>query len=582
MKKFICFLMLINFSLTLCAAKDFSTEISSINAAGFPQIQVNLKVFNKQAEELKSDNFVISEDLTPISNFSVAARKSRHQMILVIDRSSSIQPAMNEVKRAAAQFVESMTGEVSISILSFGSDLDFNHPFSNDAKSLIEAIMKIRPWGGTALYDAIFAACEELADKASRNDLKTVVCLTDGRDSKPNGQSPLSTHTPDEVTRLATEKTIRIITVGLGNDIDEAILQNFSRSTGGWYMKSTSPDQLSKLYEALSRRMKLEKYYQLSYNSPKPDPDGSKRKLTIVSKLKGYEDQGEGEYTAPKKTVEMSSEHASKGSTNKMSMQLVFSDLNIEGPDAVFLSGPITPPPDSPVIGPNADAFLGNSEAQNQAIIDQARENLAAEHKKNYDQKVDYLNKYLKTIDKLQKENDTRAASPDLKDFEKPRVEYRNRYLQFRRQEIDLYLQQAFAIYQTKFQETSDELDYLQRIHVQNEPEDEDFFTNNQASATNRINQIKENFQKRIDECQNNRNQMTSESSEQRGAYVTHTTQTETMELPDVEIPDEPPSDHPSMENIEDLIDEKNSGDEENPEEPETEIPEMKEIAPFD
>ncbi|KAF1080309.1 MAG: hypothetical protein GQF41_3477 [Candidatus Rifleibacterium amylolyticum] len=255
----------------LVAAKDFASEIFQVNSAGFPKIGVLLKVFSKEPTELKNDNFTISEDATGISSFELVFQKNRHYMVLVIDRSSSIEPAMPAVKQAAASFVQSMVSDVQMSVLSFGSDLDFTHDFSTDGESLVASIQKIRPWGGTTLYDALYSACEELNNKAGRSDLKTVVCLTDGRDSKPNGQTPMSTHTPAEVSKFATDKGVRLITVGLGNDIDEAILRDFATSTGGWYLQTTTPEQLAKLYEALSRRMKLERYYRMTHTrSRKP------------------------------------------------------------------------------------------------------------------------------------------------------------------------------------------------------------------------------------------------------------------------------------------------------------------------
>ena len=99
--------------------KDFASEVLQVNSAGFPKIGVMLKVFSKEPDELKADNFVISEDKTGISSFDLAFQKNRHYMVLVVDRSSSIEPAMNEVKRAAASFALSMVGDVSMSVLSF-------------------------------------------------------------------------------------------------------------------------------------------------------------------------------------------------------------------------------------------------------------------------------------------------------------------------------------------------------------------------------------------------------------------------------------------------------------------------------
>ena len=96
MKRILLACLLIGLALPVCG-KDFSSEILQVNSAGFPKIAVTLKVFSREPAELKSDNFVISEDGAGIASFELAFQQNRHYMILVIDRSSSIEPAMAAV-----------------------------------------------------------------------------------------------------------------------------------------------------------------------------------------------------------------------------------------------------------------------------------------------------------------------------------------------------------------------------------------------------------------------------------------------------------------------------------------------------
>lgn len=533
---------------------DFSSAISQINAAGFPRIEVFLKVFNKQPEELKTDNFTISEDSQRIASFTLEFRKSRHYMTLVIDRSSSIEPAMNQVKAAAAEFVKNMTGDVSLSILSFGSDLDFTHEFSTDGKSLVDAINKIRPYGGTALYDAIHSACEELHNKAGRNDLKTVVCLTDGRDSTPNGRTPLSTKTPAQVNKLASENGIRLITVGLGNDIDVAVLKGFAQSTGGWYLQATSAGQLAKLYEALSRRMKLEKYYRLIYATPRPETDGSKRLVDITSSLKDKKDQGTGHYNAPTRQVSRPETGRSNGS-GRFSLTEVFSNLEIAGPDTVYLTAPIIVPPSRPVHGPNGASFVGSSREECQAIIDQARNRVSDEHQRNYQMQQKYLQDYSGAIERMQKANDAWAARADVKDYEKPRIEYRNVYLQFRRDKIDLYTQQYYERYLVDLKASTDEIDYLQGVKITDQPEDDNFFSANSASrsaALDVIDKKYEGLQKKLEEKEDRHFNDTADS---RGSNVDFSTTQQTREI-------DLPGSHGSVSDIKDALQQISGNDE--------------------
>ncbi|NCB39269.1 MAG: VWA domain-containing protein [Erysipelotrichia bacterium] len=573
MKKRLILLLGVLSIASMAFSKDFASQITHINAAGFPKIEVSLKVFNKEAHELQSDNFLITEDGQAISSFALEFQKNRQFMVLVIDRSSSIEPAMNEVKRAAASFVGSMVANVTLSILSFGSDMDFNHDFSADGPSLIAAINKIRPWGGTALYDAIYMACEELQNKAGRNDLRTVVCLTDGRDSTPNGQTPMSTHTPAEVVKFATEKNIRIITVGLGNDIDSTILKGFASSTGGWYLQTTTPEELLKLYDALSRRMKLERHYRLAYTTPKPDPDGTKRTVEIASSFKGLKDQGNGQYTAPTRTVsipEPSNSEEASGDTRKMSLTTVFSDLHIDGPDSVYLTSPIIVPFSPPVIGLNGASFLGSSREECQAIIDQARARISEEHKKNYDMQQKYLDGYVQSLDRLQKTNDERAASPSLKAFEKPRIDYRNQYLQMRREEIDIHRRKSYDDYLVSFKASMDELDYYQRTQVAGEPEESGFFNTNTASESIALRDVYDKYNGLLDQHHEKMTRYYVDTFDSRGANVEFTTHEQTHEF-DLPAQSGLNSGGASVKNIQDMIDKKLEQIHENSEESDSE-----------
>lgn len=534
-------------------AKDFASEIFQVNSAGFPKIGVLLKVFSKEPAELKNDNFSISEDTTGISSFELVFQKNRHYMVLVIDRSSSIEPAMPAVKQAAASFVQSMVSDVEMSVLSFGSDLDFTHDFSADGESLVASIQKIRPWGGTTLYDALYSACEELNNKAGRSDLKTVVCLTDGRDSKPNGETPMSTHTPAEVSKFATDKGVRLIAVGLGNDIDEAILRDFATSTGGWYLQTTTPEQLAKLYEALSRRMKLERYYRLTYTTPKPEADGTRRNIEIVSRLRGNEEQGKGFYNAPAKTV-YKPEADDTTKTGTMNLRSVFTDLHIDGPDSVFLTGPITPPPSHPVFGLNQASLLGLSQSDALALIEQTRERVGAEHLANYQRQQAYLDNYSNGLASLSAQVEESAGRSDLKEFERPRIEYRRKYLRMRSEEINLHSQQAYDEYHARHTAAMADLDIFQQ-HVANDEADvDDLFHANSASLTATLSLIDEKYDNLLNQHQEKMNQHFSDTLDSRGSNVefNQTITDEQIDLPI--IPDPTGSGRPSVGNIREFI----------------------------
>ena len=171
-----------------------------------------------------------------------------------------------------------------------------------------------------------------------------------------------------------------------------------------------------------------------------------------------------------------------------MTVATVFNDLDIAGPDSVFLTGPITPPPASPVFGLNRASLLGLSDAEAQSVIEQARARVSSEHQANYDRQKKYLDAYKQGLEKIAQGVEKKAAEPGLKDYEKPRIEYRRQYLQLRQEEVSLHLQEAWEKYQIKLKSAMDEMDFYQKTQLSGGDDDEGFFDRNSASATASLN----------------------------------------------------------------------------------------------
>ena len=472
MKKLLILITMIIFLPVFVFAKGFSSQITHINSAGFPRIEARLKVFNKVFEELKSDNFLVTEDNKKIDKFAVELMRQGQYIILLLDRSSSIKPAMPVVKQAAAQFAVSLIKNVSMALMSFGSDIDFNQKFTSDKKELLTAIRKIRPWGGTALYDGLYRACEEVHSKAGRNDLKTVVCLTDGRDSTPNGKTPLSIKTPKQVCDYAIKHKIRIVAVGLGNDIDVPVLKSFAKATQGWYLQAKTASQLSNLYAALSKRMKLERYYRLKYTTPNPAYDGTKRWIEITSQLKNQKDQGKGFYIAPDKPpVKILASEESDSDKNKFSYETVWHDLDIAGPDRPYLLDNIHPPHYENYFPPNGSSYasLDKDEAMNLVNHSIAQTNefhtqqLASQHK--------YLDKIVEVVNKVMKSNNEKLANKKLPQWEVDRLTYRNVILEGRLAKVDLTRKELTEESDVHRQNDLNQIEYYRKEFVLEEDE---------------------------------------------------------------------------------------------------------------
>lgn len=281
------------------ADAGFSSLIESVMSLDFPKIRVMMRVYTPDATELSFDAFKLSERQSLISTFTVELVRKEPYVALLLDRSSSMEPVVGTVKESAAAFVKGMSGPARVSLITFASDVDLVTGFIREQEQLLAGIGKMRPWGGTALFDALYQACEQLRSAAQIDDRKTIVLLTDGRDESPQGKPGFSTHEADEVIEHARKNNIRVICVALGTNIDETFLKRIAGETKGALLRAPSADKLAGIFQAISARMMLERRYKISYTTPSPERDGTRRELTVASELKGRKDQGTGSYVAP-------------------------------------------------------------------------------------------------------------------------------------------------------------------------------------------------------------------------------------------------------------------------------------------
>ncbi|HSB87713.1 MAG TPA: VWA domain-containing protein, partial [Ilumatobacteraceae bacterium] len=101
------------------------------------------------------------------------------EVILAIDTSGSMRPAIDAAKAAANEFVASMPADVRIGVETFGDSVSVLTPPTTDRALLTEEINAIVARGDTALYDSVVIASEQFTPTVEH---KVLVLLSDGKD----------------------------------------------------------------------------------------------------------------------------------------------------------------------------------------------------------------------------------------------------------------------------------------------------------------------------------------------------------------------------------------------------------------
>jgi hypothetical protein len=195
---------------------------------------------------------------------------------------------MQGAKDAAQSFVDQMHTGDQTTIIGFSEESTTLQPLTDDTVALDQAIDRLYPSGGTALYDSVIAGVDSLKDTSNR---KVLLLLTDGKDCREPNKCPKeagSSHTLEEAIAYANDYEQPIYVVGLGeknrgkdddDGIDETVLRRMADETGGRYFYAPDASELAALYDSLAGAIHEE--YMMTYHSPRPFYDGTRRDIQV-------------------------------------------------------------------------------------------------------------------------------------------------------------------------------------------------------------------------------------------------------------------------------------------------------------
>lgn len=196
---------------------------------------------------------VVTVSLWVQATGNCSAKNSPVDVLLVIDRSGSMGGArITAAKQAAISFVNQMDLSVDqVGVASFAGSSSLNHALSQDGTSVATAINRLFASGSTNVKAGLEQAETELG-RSSRaaNNAPVIVILSDGYHNA----------TSSAVLFAAADRIkgrgIRIITIGLGANADEAQLRRIASSTNDYYYAPDSGD-LAAIYQSISASVRV-------------------------------------------------------------------------------------------------------------------------------------------------------------------------------------------------------------------------------------------------------------------------------------------------------------------------------------
>jgi Ca-activated chloride channel family protein len=250
----------------------------------------------RPVQDLAAHEFRVFEEgrPQPLTRFSTA-RDLTARVLLLIDASGSMgaEESSTSVRMAAVQLLAALGRDDEAALSGFDSEYWGVVPFTRERETLLQGLDRIRPFGSTALHDALDRAAEELA--AQGEGRRAVVVLTDGVDTA-------SRRTPDEVVARSKALDVPIYTVSVVSRLDDprsplftgrerpsaalagqAQLARYAQLSGGGAVVVSEFAALRAAAQRIASELKHQ--YRLGYDPP--DGPARFRRVEVRSTRKG-------------------------------------------------------------------------------------------------------------------------------------------------------------------------------------------------------------------------------------------------------------------------------------------------------
>ncbi|MBA3320996.1 MAG: VWA domain-containing protein [Pyrinomonadaceae bacterium] len=155
-------------------------------ASGAQLIRVNASVTDLNGRAIKgltAADFDVYEngEQRPVGEVSPA--NTPFNLVLLLDVSGSVEERLDFVRKAALDFLRTVSPQDRIAILSFRDDVQLISDFTTDRQQLAERVKDIEAGGGTAVYDALAYTLVHTLSPL-RGERTAVVLISDGDDNR--------------------------------------------------------------------------------------------------------------------------------------------------------------------------------------------------------------------------------------------------------------------------------------------------------------------------------------------------------------------------------------------------------------
>jgi len=249
---------------------------------------------------LKQENFGLLDDGRPPQTVRRFVQQTNLPLRvgIMLDTSSSIRQRFQFEQQAATDFLlQVLHPDDRAFVEGFDVQTDIEQDFTNRVDLLDTGIRKLRPGGGTALFDSLYKTCrDQMLTLQQSNDVrKAIVLVSDGDDD-------YSRATVNDAIKMCQRAETIVYTIstntGPSKDKGDDVLQVIADATGG---QAFFPIKIEDVADGFHNiEVELRSQYSLVYVPANFKQDGSFRTIYLQSLDPRYNVRAKKGYFAPK------------------------------------------------------------------------------------------------------------------------------------------------------------------------------------------------------------------------------------------------------------------------------------------
>lgn len=241
------------------AVDSEAVQVAAVDTTGLPEVEVSILAPPSVAgQPIAPDTFALTEGGVPREIEVRQQPGSEQDIVLAIDVSGGMSgPALEDVKRAASEFVEQAPSGAHIGIVAISSAPQVISELTTDVPDLLRRIGELKAGGNSAIADSVVTAAGMLERGGAPNN--TLLLLTDGADTS-------SVSAMADVPGVLRSAHASLYTVQMSTpETNSAVLQQVSRESRGQYATAGDTAALSAIYQSVARA--LGNLYVVRYRS---------------------------------------------------------------------------------------------------------------------------------------------------------------------------------------------------------------------------------------------------------------------------------------------------------------------------